>query len=447
MKTHRPSEKGQILVLLALVLVGLLGFTALAVDGGMIYADRRYMQSSADASTIAGAGDIGTYIDTQSSITINCSDPNLIAKINQGYTTTINTASANDFTIVKTTGLGSSGNNNGVLITCTENYVDVFVMLTRDTKTSFVQLFTGNPMRNTVSSVTRVEPRTTAGNGSSIVSLSKTCKKNSEGGYFSGNNTTILTNGGIWSNSCIEAGGSSDVQVDGGSIDYYYTSHVTGLSDPIPTPQKEYHLMTTDPFTSWTWECPTPSHAPVDQTVTFKLPNGDSVTEIRKVFAPGSYSGKWTVKDKVFLEPGLYCISGTVDDNTATDIYGKDITILFTGDKFQFNAQAKTVLLAPNDKTDPLPQGIKADRLNILFYSRDGSVVTINGGSDNYFAGTIYAPKALVTINGNSGTRNMPASDVSIIGYGVKIVGNSTVNLKYDPNLDWGQPAYIQVQK
>jgi hypothetical protein len=413
----------------------------------MIYADRRYMQSSADAASIAGAGDIGNYVDTKRLTSLDCSDTNLIAKINTGYTTTIKTDSANDFTILKTTGLGTGGKENGVLITCTADYIDVFVMLTRDTQTSFVQLFTGNPMRNTVGSVTRVKPLTTAGNGSSIVSLSKTCKNNDNGGFFTGNNTTVLTNGGIWSNSCIEAGGSSDVDVVNGSIDYYYTSHVTGLSNPIPTPQHEYHPMTSDPWKDWTWTCNAPVHPPEIKATTITLPDGSVDESPRKHYWPGTYA-EWDMKEKVFLEPGLYCLSGGLSSNASTDIYGKDITIYFTGNKFALPATARTIWMAPNaDTATPLPTGILADRLNILFYAPTASAITINGGSDNYFAGTIFAPKALITINGNSGTQSMPSSNVAIIGNGVKIDGNSTINLNYDPDLDWGMPAYIQVQR
>ena len=36
-----PSERGQAMILIVLAIVGLVGITALAVDGGMYYADRR----------------------------------------------------------------------------------------------------------------------------------------------------------------------------------------------------------------------------------------------------------------------------------------------------------------------------------------------------------------------------------------------------------------------
>ena len=57
MKTQtRSSERGQALVLIVLAMIVLLGFTALAVDGSMVYSDRRYVQNAADASSLAGGG-------------------------------------------------------------------------------------------------------------------------------------------------------------------------------------------------------------------------------------------------------------------------------------------------------------------------------------------------------------------------------------------------------
>jgi uncharacterized membrane protein len=48
------SEEGQVLPFLAVCFVILLGFTALAIDGGMLFSDRRHAQNAADASSLAG---------------------------------------------------------------------------------------------------------------------------------------------------------------------------------------------------------------------------------------------------------------------------------------------------------------------------------------------------------------------------------------------------------
>ena len=48
------SENGQIVILLALAFVGILAFAALAIDGAMIYSDRRIAQNGADAASVSG---------------------------------------------------------------------------------------------------------------------------------------------------------------------------------------------------------------------------------------------------------------------------------------------------------------------------------------------------------------------------------------------------------
>ena len=59
----QPAERGQVLVLLVLGMVVLLGFTALAVDGGMVYADRRQAQNASDASSLAGGSVAALYLE------------------------------------------------------------------------------------------------------------------------------------------------------------------------------------------------------------------------------------------------------------------------------------------------------------------------------------------------------------------------------------------------
>ena len=51
----RQAEEGATLVYLALVLLVLLGFAALAIDGSNVYLQRRRMQTAADAAALAGA--------------------------------------------------------------------------------------------------------------------------------------------------------------------------------------------------------------------------------------------------------------------------------------------------------------------------------------------------------------------------------------------------------
>ncbi|MGC9523154.1 MAG: pilus assembly protein TadG-related protein [Anaerolineae bacterium] len=55
LQLDRRSQKGQVLVMVALGLLALVAIVALAVDGGHLYAERRRMQSAADSGALAGA--------------------------------------------------------------------------------------------------------------------------------------------------------------------------------------------------------------------------------------------------------------------------------------------------------------------------------------------------------------------------------------------------------
>ena len=55
MKCHRRQQSGQILVLATICMVVLMGFLALSVDVGLLWARRRQMQTAADAATVAAA--------------------------------------------------------------------------------------------------------------------------------------------------------------------------------------------------------------------------------------------------------------------------------------------------------------------------------------------------------------------------------------------------------
>src|SRR5574337_792710 len=54
-KRNVSRESGQAIVLIVMAMVGLVGLTALAVDGGNAYSDRRHAQNAADTAALAGA--------------------------------------------------------------------------------------------------------------------------------------------------------------------------------------------------------------------------------------------------------------------------------------------------------------------------------------------------------------------------------------------------------
>lgn len=56
--THTDSDSGAVVVLVAVMLVVLLGMGAFAVDAGALYAERRQLQTAADAGALAGVTEL-----------------------------------------------------------------------------------------------------------------------------------------------------------------------------------------------------------------------------------------------------------------------------------------------------------------------------------------------------------------------------------------------------
>ncbi|MDX1601266.1 MAG: pilus assembly protein TadG-related protein, partial [Anaerolineales bacterium] len=54
-RDSQRSESGQSLVLIALSAILLLGMSGLAIDGGILFSDRRHAQNAADSAAMAGA--------------------------------------------------------------------------------------------------------------------------------------------------------------------------------------------------------------------------------------------------------------------------------------------------------------------------------------------------------------------------------------------------------
>jgi Flp pilus assembly protein TadG len=72
MSTHRRRpERGQVVPIAALLMIVLVGFAALILDGGRGYVDRRSLQSAADTSALSGANQLGSKL-LGTNFTVDC---------------------------------------------------------------------------------------------------------------------------------------------------------------------------------------------------------------------------------------------------------------------------------------------------------------------------------------------------------------------------------------
>ena len=251
MKNIIKQEKGQILVILAIAMVGLLGITALALDGSMTYSERRADQSSADSAALAGAGAAAQILKDHMPSEFYCGSSLGASASTAAALAAKSTAAIDSVDLL----INDLSTKNGVQVTCGQDnfrrYLDIHVMVTTETDTMFGNMVGRSTLTTTVESTARVYPKQTLAYGNAIATLSKSCGK--IGGIdFGGNSTVKINKGGIFSNSCIDAGGSTVVEVTGGQIQYYTAYSPGGTVSPNPDTRlrKDYQRLLLTPLSA-----------------------------------------------------------------------------------------------------------------------------------------------------------------------------------------------------
>jgi Flp pilus assembly protein TadG len=103
-RKFRRDEKAAALVLVALMLAVLMGFTAMVVDAGIMFQNRRYLQNVADAAALAGAAHLAGDRDAADSEAIKYVQANgydLAGAVTQRetYSTTVTTPNGDEIII------------------------------------------------------------------------------------------------------------------------------------------------------------------------------------------------------------------------------------------------------------------------------------------------------------------------------------------------------------
>lgn len=203
----KKNESGQIIVILAVALVAILGITALAVDGSMIYAERRDDQSTADSAALAAAQ------AASASPTCATAQTAAIQKAQQYASQYEGVVLANDATSPSRVEATCNADNSKLTIK---------VMVTSNTNTTFAKMVSRNQLQTRVEASSQVTFGSTAfAGGNGLIALGKTC--DGEGGiYASGGEMAgaYVENGGIYSGSCLSASGSAKILSSNGPIGY-----------------------------------------------------------------------------------------------------------------------------------------------------------------------------------------------------------------------------------
>ncbi len=189
----KKNEGGQIIVILAVALVAILGITALAVDGSMIYAERREDQSTADSAALSAA-------QTASA------SPTCATARSAAITQAITYASAQEGVVL----VNDSTSPNRVEATCNADNtkLTIRVVVTSNTPTTFAQMVSRDQLQTTVESTSQVSFGSSVfAGGNGLVTLGENCDTsknvNNGGIHLFAQANLIIKGGGVYSRSCV----------------------------------------------------------------------------------------------------------------------------------------------------------------------------------------------------------------------------------------------------
>jgi hypothetical protein len=396
MKPVASREKGQALVIIVVSLIGLLGITALAVDGGNSYVQKRAVQNTADTAALGGAlarirGEDWlqvTYKIAASNGYKNDGTTNVV----QVYSPPISGVYAGDL-----------------------NYIQV--RITSQTPTYFAGILGINQIPVSGEAVARTKRPviTQILEGNAVISLAPTsdCKKK-RSFDISGESTLDITGGGVFVNSnnptcALTTWGNGSIRLEDGTI-----SVVGGAA--IQKPQ----LLTPYP--------PQTSAAPISYPPPFLLPkigcNKDAaISDDGKSMSAGDWDGDFPPEGVVGLQPGAYCLGG--DFIVTGALEGNGVVFLISNGLVHLEGTIK--LSAP-------PNG-KYKGLLLYVPPNNHHIISLNGAIGSSYKGTILAPGSEIRLKGNESAFGFHSQ---IIGYRIMSDGMSNIFINYqdDQNYD-----------
>jgi hypothetical protein len=428
---NKKTESGQAIVLLVFAVIALIGFTALAIDGGMVFSDRRHAQSAADAASLAGGGFVALALENYEYVyqNFNCSDYGIQKIIYDSLLVAENRAYSNDYTdpevVVKANCV-----DNGSLFD--ENYIDIETFITRQTKTALIHFVYTGPVVNEVVATVRVRPRYPLAFGNAIVALNDDeCSGNQYGVSTNGSSVINIYGGGIFTNGCFDCDGLSCpdeedetcVDIDGvGGIGYAGSNICNKLDKLDPQPEKA------------------PDEMP-PRAVSVKAPDcsKDGAVTIDKITSGINLNTTYPGKDLICLTESGNAIKITAEGD---HLVGKGITLYLVNSGDIDISGGIVELSGPVPYPPPL-----AGLAGIMIYvnPQNSSVIKINGNSDSSYEGMIYAPSADIEITGSGTIDDPTVYNTQIVGQNVKVGGGAYIDIRFDNSIPIEIPSTLDL--
>jgi Flp pilus assembly protein TadG len=456
-------ERGQALPLLALALIALAGFAALALDGGNLYTEQRRAQAAADNAVMAAAfqqmnGITGTV--TLANAAFNNATQN-------GYTNGAHTSVVFHWPPV-------DGPYHG-----NKQYMEVVITQTVPTALAHL-VYQQDPIPVTVFAVAHGSPTGPLMPGYALAAMKPDCTSSNGTIYVEGNGGgnsggTVLTDGGAFVNStCSDAldmtGNHELLVTNGPPIDVVGGARsgwtLCSSSPPpanencnyIPAPTTGFNggvSMTQDPLHG------TPAATPPVCGPAQASPSGGGTIQ------PGSYTSLDSGNHALTLLPGIYCLTGgSLHSKGNVTGTGVMIYLVDTPAKIDFSGQGTINLTAPaagtSTATPAEPGGCTGNTdtsqvickyLGIVVYKLNGANTCSNsdheidftGQANMTVTGLLYAPLSFVRYGGSQNA-SLTMEGQTIAGC-VKFNGNGNINIVYEPKNTYSPPPSVRLDE
>jgi hypothetical protein len=382
-------------------IIGLIGMTSLAIDGGNALIDRRRTETAASAAALTAALtriEGGDWRDAAlASAKANGYDNNGISSIIEMNTPPL------------------SGPYKG-----NAEYIEVII--TSHLATYFGTVIGVPQVTNVARAVTRTKPAELGPmfEGYALVSLAphSQCEEDKRKSFWIHSEATILlSGGGIFVNS--DNIDCAFMQFGSGSIRIQDESPITVVGGADIQKTK---LITPSPVQT--------GSVPIAYPPAFKMPTvgcGNKAAAVDELtgtsMTPGSWDGggeDFPPEGVVNLESGIYCISGNVVIDSGTKFGGDNVLLILEDGEFLVSGGAEVALTGRN--LGP------AKGLLIYMPIKNHGRIALNGGSESSYRGTILAPGGDVRINGMDAKYGFHSQ---IIGYTIEVDGQDKIAITY----------------
>jgi hypothetical protein len=342
-------------------------------------------------------------------------------------------------------------NHNGVAFRCGKNngvsFLQVRTEVTTTTNTSFVHLFYGGKVKNTVESVAHGEPRQPTAAGFAMYGLDPNCSTkggvNLNGGGNADPNVRI-ENAGAFSRSCMLSSGHGSISSEKGNSCLYNDAHPEWCDENDANFVPKINDLYSDPFKGG---IPEPNcNAANPQTY-----SGPTMSP--GYYGPSNFSGgggnKIDGHDNYLLKPGLYCFDigtgpnarlvlnggGTIS-SIGADGYSEGVTVVIVSGSLDASGGGGINIKAakPDGTGGPYAPNIIPGLVLIVANNSTNTTITLGGNSGSQLWGTVYAPHSIIDLGGTGDANDTESIGVptQFIAFGFRHHGTATAHLDYD---------------